>query len=92
MIYPQWTRDGFGLGDTRALIGYTRYRLVGSDDESRLANGHRDDNDDGGGGGDDDDGDDDDTDDTDGGGGADAYLIFVIFSPHMQILVQFFST
>ena len=37
MIYPQWTRDGFGLGDTRALIGYTRYRLVGSDDESRLA-------------------------------------------------------
>ena len=34
--YQQWTRDGFGLGDTRALIGYSRYRLVGSDDESRL--------------------------------------------------------
>ena len=32
----QWTRDGFGLGDTRKLSGYTRYRLVGSDDESKL--------------------------------------------------------
>ena len=32
----QWTRDGFGLGDTRALIGYSRYRLVGSDDESKI--------------------------------------------------------
>ena len=32
----QWTRDGFGLGDTRALIGYSRYRLVGSDDESNV--------------------------------------------------------
>jgi len=29
----QWTRDGFGLGDTRQLSGYSRYRLVGSDDE-----------------------------------------------------------
>ena len=32
----QWTRDGFGLGDTRQLSGYPRYRLVGSDDESKL--------------------------------------------------------
>ena len=32
----QWTRDGFGLGDTRALVGYSRYRLVGSDDESKI--------------------------------------------------------
>ena len=31
----QWTRDGFGLGDTRALSGYSRYRLIGSDDESK---------------------------------------------------------
>ena len=47
--YPQWTRDGFGLGDTRALIGYTRYRLVGSDDESKqmtTTNGDGDDDDD----------------------------------------------
>lgn len=29
----QWTRDGFGLGDTRQLSGYSRYKLVGSDDE-----------------------------------------------------------
>ena len=31
----QWTRDGFGLGDTRDLSGYSRYKLIGSDDESR---------------------------------------------------------
>ena len=31
----QWTRDGFGLGDTRDLSGYTRYKLIGSDDESK---------------------------------------------------------
>ena len=31
----QWTRDGFGLGDTRDLSGYSRYRLIGSDDESK---------------------------------------------------------
>lgn len=30
----QWTRDGFGLGDTRDLSGYSRYKLIGSDDES----------------------------------------------------------
>ena len=35
----QWTRDGFGLGDTRQLSGYSRYRLVGSDDESKLVLG-----------------------------------------------------
>ena len=32
----QWTRDGFGLGDTRDLSGYSRYKLIGSDDESKL--------------------------------------------------------
>ena len=32
----QWTRDGFGLGDTRDLSGYSRYKLIGSDDESEL--------------------------------------------------------
>ena len=32
----QWTRDGFGLGDTRDLSGYSRYKLIGSDDESRF--------------------------------------------------------
>ena len=31
----QWTRDGFGLGDSRDLVGYTRYSLVDSDDESK---------------------------------------------------------
>ena len=31
----QWTRDGFGLGDTRDLSGYSRYKLIGSDDESK---------------------------------------------------------
>ena len=31
----QWTRDGFGLGDTRGLVGYSRYTLVGTDDESK---------------------------------------------------------
>ncbi len=31
----QWTRDGFGLGETRDLIAYSRYKLIGSDEESK---------------------------------------------------------
>ncbi|RWS04821.1 irregular chiasm C-roughest protein-like protein, partial [Dinothrombium tinctorium] len=29
----QWTRDGFGLGSDRELIGFPRYTMIGSDDE-----------------------------------------------------------
>ncbi|RWS31641.1 irregular chiasm C-roughest protein-like protein [Leptotrombidium deliense] len=29
----QWTRDGFGLGSDRDLIGFPRYSMTGSDDE-----------------------------------------------------------
>lgn len=29
----QWTRDGFGLGTERNLVGYERYRMSGSEEE-----------------------------------------------------------
>lgn len=29
----QWTRDGFGLGTERNLVGYERYRMQGSEEE-----------------------------------------------------------
>ncbi|XP_042221651.1 uncharacterized protein LOC121866121, partial [Homarus americanus] len=29
----QWTKDGFGLGTERDLFGFTRYAMIGSDDE-----------------------------------------------------------
>ncbi|XP_060808034.1 irregular chiasm C-roughest protein [Amyelois transitella] len=29
----QWTKDDFGLGTHRHLIGYDRYKMIGSDDE-----------------------------------------------------------
>ncbi|XP_022242354.1 irregular chiasm C-roughest protein-like [Limulus polyphemus] len=29
----QWTRDGFGLGSDRELIGFPRYTMVGNDEE-----------------------------------------------------------
>ena len=29
----QWTRDGFGLGTERNLVGYERYRMVGNEEE-----------------------------------------------------------
>jgi hypothetical protein len=31
----QWTRDGFGLGTERNLVGYERYRMVGSEEEGK---------------------------------------------------------
>ena len=32
----QWTRDDFGLGSERQLIGFDRYQMTGSDEEGRL--------------------------------------------------------
>ncbi|XP_064091683.1 irregular chiasm C-roughest protein-like isoform X1 [Macrobrachium nipponense] len=29
----QWTKDGFGLGTERGLFGFSRYTMIGSDDE-----------------------------------------------------------
>ncbi|XP_069950739.1 irregular chiasm C-roughest protein-like [Cherax quadricarinatus] len=29
----QWTKDGFGLGTERELFGFSRYAMIGSDDE-----------------------------------------------------------
>ncbi|XP_068224327.1 irregular chiasm C-roughest protein-like, partial [Palaemon carinicauda] len=29
----QWTKDGFGLGIERGLFGFSRYSMIGSDDE-----------------------------------------------------------
>ncbi|KAL7634208.1 UNVERIFIED_CONTAM: hypothetical protein RMT77_015537 [Armadillidium vulgare] len=29
----QWTKDGFGLGTDRDLFGFSRYSMIGSDDE-----------------------------------------------------------
>ncbi|QQP40471.1 Uncharacterized protein FKW44_014517, partial [Caligus rogercresseyi] len=29
----QWTRDGFGLGVERNLTGFSRYHMIGSDEE-----------------------------------------------------------
>lgn len=29
----QWTKDGFGLGSDRALAGFPRYSMIGSDEE-----------------------------------------------------------
>lgn len=31
----QWTRDDFGLGSERELIGFDRYRMTGSDEEGK---------------------------------------------------------
>ena len=31
----QWTRDDFGLGSERQLIGFDRYQMTGSDEEGR---------------------------------------------------------
>ncbi len=31
----QWTRDDFGLGTDRALAGYKRYKMTGSDEEGK---------------------------------------------------------
>ena len=33
----QWTRDGFGLGDTRQLPGFSRYSLPASSDLSECS-------------------------------------------------------
>lgn len=30
----QWTKDGFGLGTTRELEGFSRYSMIGSDEEN----------------------------------------------------------
>ena len=30
----QWTKDGFGLGDTTDLSEYSRYKIVENNDES----------------------------------------------------------
>ena len=32
----QWTRDDFGLGSERQLIGFDRYQMTGSDEEGRM--------------------------------------------------------
>lgn len=32
----QWTKDDFGLGPHRNLSGYTRYRMIGSDEEGEF--------------------------------------------------------
>ena len=34
-VFNFFYRDGFGLGETRDLPGYSRYRLIGSDEESK---------------------------------------------------------
>jgi hypothetical protein len=31
----QWTRDDFGLGSERQLIGFDRYQMTGSDEEGK---------------------------------------------------------
>lgn len=31
----QWTKDGFGLGTERNLFGFSRYSMIGADDEGR---------------------------------------------------------
>ena len=31
----QWTRDDFGLGSERDLIGFDRYAMTGSDEEGK---------------------------------------------------------
>ena len=33
----QWTRDDFGLGSERQLIGFDRYQMTGSDEEGKLS-------------------------------------------------------
>ena len=33
----QWTRDDFGLGSERDLIGFDRYAMTGSDEEGQKA-------------------------------------------------------
>jgi hypothetical protein len=32
----QWTRDDFGLGSERQLIGFDRYQMTGSDEEGKI--------------------------------------------------------
>ena len=32
----QWTKDGFGLGTDRDLHGFSRYQMIGSDDEGNF--------------------------------------------------------
>ena len=32
----QWTRDDFGLGSERQLIGFDRYQMTGSDEEGKM--------------------------------------------------------
>ncbi len=33
----QWTRDDFGLGSERQLIGFDRYQMTGSDEEGKIS-------------------------------------------------------
>ena len=33
----QWTRDDFGLGSERELIGFDRYAMTGSDEEGKTS-------------------------------------------------------
>ena len=32
----QWTKNGFGLGTDRKLVGYARYTMIGADDEGKV--------------------------------------------------------
>ena len=31
----QWTKDGFGLGTDRSLVGFDRYHMMGTDESGR---------------------------------------------------------